>query len=626
MEQNICMLFFMDFSVKNNEKLDNQLIYSLSTPENLRSKTDNLNVGYETDNNVWELIVKYVGDLSDGIDKAGLTGRVRVATLTGNYAVITIAQEDIERFADIDEVFFIERPTRLWFSLENARNTVCLYESENEKEIDDENGVEGYNSQEENVLGLTGEGVIVGIIDSGIDYFHPDFRNEDGTTRINRLWDQTTGVVYTREEINNALTLGRREGERIVSQRDISGHGTHVAGIACGNGRASMGRYRGIAWKSEIVVVKLGDSVGDSFPRTTRLLEALDFCVNVAIEENKPIAINLSFGNNYGTHSGDSLVVSYINNICRVWKTNVVIGTGNEGNSRRHTSGKLRGVNQEDSSVQTNTQDNTQNTTRNSMQLEEVEFNIGELEKNINLQIWRNYYDEFDIYLVFPDNSNIRLTGRDSFMYEYDKTTLLIYNSAPGPISGRVETFIEFIPRHGDYINNGIFKIYMVPINIVTGEYNMWFPVGGILNENTGFINSVADTTITIPATSSLAISVGAYDSINSAFAEFSGRGPIAGGGYSKPDLIAPGVDIVSCDINNSYSLRSGTSMATPFVTGAAALLMEYGIVRDNDEFLYGQKLKTYLLKGARQLSGEVTPSYKTGYGALCVAESIPRG
>lgn len=618
------MLFFMDFSVKNNEKLDNQLIYSLSTAENLRSKTDNLNVGYETDNNVWELIVKYVGDLSDGIDKAGLTGRVRVATLTGNYAVITIAQEDIERFADIDEVFFIERPTRLWFSLENARNTVCLYESENEKEIDDENGVEGYNSQEENVLGLTGEGVIVGIIDSGIDYFHPDFRNEDGTTRINRLWDQTTGVVYTREDINNALMLGRREGERMVSQRDISGHGTHVAGIACGNGRASMGKYRGIAWKSEMVVVKLGNSVGDSFPRTTRLLEALDFCVNVAIEENKPVAINLSFGNNYGTHSGDSLVVSYINNICRVWKTNVVIGTGNEGNSRRHTSGKLRSVNQEYSSVQTNTQDNTQNTTRNSMQLEEVEFNIGELEKNINLQIWRNYYDEFDIYLVFPDNSNIRLTGRDSFIYEYDKTTLLIYNSAPGPISGRVETFIEFIPRQGDYINNGIFKIYMVPINIVTGEYNMWFPVGGILNENTGFINSVADTTITIPATSSLAISVGAYDSINSAFAEFSGRGPIAGGGYSKPDLIAPGVDIVSCDINNSYSLRSGTSMATPFVTGAAALLMEYGIVRDNDEFLYGQKLKTYLLKGARQLEGENTPSNKTGYGVLCIAASIP--
>lgn len=574
-----------------NEKLDNQLNYSLATPENLRAKTDNLNVGYETENNVWELIVKYVGDIFEGIEESGLTGKVRVSTLIGNYAVITIREEDIERFADIEQVFFIERPTRLWFSLEEARGDICLYE-------------EGGNAQEENVLGLTGEGVLVGIIDSGIDYFHPDFRNEDGTTRIYKLWDQTTGVVYDAKKINDALREGRVVGEEIVNQRDISGHGTHVAGIACGNGRASMGRYRGVAWKSQMIVVKLGDSIGESFPRTTRLLEALDFCVKNAIEVNKPISINLSFGNNYGTHSGDSLVVYYINNICRVWKTNVVIGTGNEGASKKHASGRL--------SINDNNK------------IDVVEFNIGEFEKNINLQIWRNYYDEYEIYMVFPDNTSIRLDGGTS-RYIYDKTIVLIYNSLPGPISGRVETFLEFVPKEDGYINGGIYKIYLVPKNIVTGEYNMWLPVGGIVNVNTGFIIPEAYSTLTIPSTASLAISVGAYDSKNNKYADFSGRGPLAGNGYNKPDLVAPGVDIVSCDINGSYSLRSGTSMATPFVTGAAALLMEYGIVRGEDRYLYGQKLKTYLLKGARQLQEEVTPSYKTGYGALCISKSLPR-
>ena len=577
----------------NNDKLDNQLNYSLATPEDLRVRTDNLNVGYETRNNAWELIVKYVGDIFQGIDDAGLTGRVKVATLIGDYAVITISEGDIERFAEIEQVFFIERPTRLWFALEEAREEICLYS-------------EGENGQEENVSGLTGEGVLVGIIDSGIDYFHPDFRNEDGTTRIYKLWDQTTGVVYSKENINNALIEGREIGERIVTQRDISGHGTHVAGIACGNGRASMGRYRGVAWQSELIVVKLGDSVGESFPRTTRLLEALDFCVRNAIDVDKPIAINLSFGNNYGTHSGDSLVVSYINNICKVWKTNVIIGTGNEGASKKHAQGKISGVRD------------------NGSEIEVVEFNIGELEKTINLQIWRNYYDEYEIYLEFPDNTGIRLNDRDAFTYNYDNTKILIYNSLPGPISGRVETFLEFIPENEGYINGGIYRIYMVPVNVVTGEYNMWLPVGGTVNVNTGFLNWEAYTTLTIPSTSSLAISVGAYDSKNNTFADFSGRGPIAGNGYNKPDLVAPGVDIISCDINGSYSLRSGTSMATPFVTGAAALLMEYGIVRGEDRYLYGQKLKTYLLKGARQLPGEVTPSYRTGYGALCIRESLP--
>ena len=344
--------------------------------------------------------------------------------------------------------------------------------------------------------------------------------------------------------------------------------------------------------------------MGESFPRTTRLLEALDFCVKNAIDVNKPIAINLSFGNNYGTHSGDSLVVSYINNICRVWKTSVIIGTGNEGASRKHTGGRVDIV--------------------SGNGIEVVEFNIGELEKTINLQIWRNFYDEYEIYLVFPDNRVIRIDDSQAFTYNYDETIVLIYNSMPGPISGRVETFLEFIPLGDDYINGGIYKIYMVPVNVVTGEYNMWLPVGGLVNENTGFLKPDEYSTLTIPSTSSLAISVGAYDSKKNTFADFSGKGPIAGNGYNKPDLVAPGVDIISCGINGSYSLRSGTSMSAPFVTGAAALLMEYGIVRGEDRYLYGQKLKTYLLKGARQLPGEITPSYKTGYGALCIRESIP--
>ena len=247
-----------EIELLNNTKFDNQLTYSLGTPQDLREKTNNLNVGFNDGEGVWELIIKYVGDIYEGIRQAGLTKRVKVKPLIGGFGVVTIGREDIERFATIPQVFFIERPTRLSFGLDEARKAVC---------IPDKTYVDGMNEETDNNLlkenweegTLTGEGVIVAIIDSGIDYYHPDFCDDKGNTRIQKLWDQTTDVVYDKSEINSAIMLGRRVGEEIVSQRDLSGHGTHVAGIACGNGRVSGGRYKGIATNSQILVVKLGD-------------------------------------------------------------------------------------------------------------------------------------------------------------------------------------------------------------------------------------------------------------------------------------------------------------------------------------------------------------------------------
>lgn len=155
-------------------------------------------------------------------------------------------------------------------------------------------------------LGLTGKGVLLAIIDSGIDYTHPDFRNADGTTRLLALWDQTIegmppkgyriGTEFTREELNQSLRENR------VLSRDLSGHGTAVAGIAAGNGRASKGKYRGVAPESELLVVKLGIPRPDSFPRTTELIQGVDYAVRKALELSMPLVINLSFGNTYGSH------------------------------------------------------------------------------------------------------------------------------------------------------------------------------------------------------------------------------------------------------------------------------------------------------------------------------------
>ena len=171
----------------------------------------------------------------------------------------------------------------------------------------------------------------------------------------------------------------------------------------------------------------------------------------------------------------------------------------------------------------------------------------------------------------------------------------------------------------------GIWQIVLMPERIVDGSYNLWLPAGSVTGTSTGFLDSVPETTLTIPSTAAGVITVGAYDSFTDAPAAFSGRGYTRALRQIKPDLVAPGVDIISCAPGGGYASRTGTSMATPFVTGAAALLMQWGIVAERDPYLYGEKVKAYLISGARQLpSMSDYPNPQLGWGALCVSDSLP--
>ena len=235
------------------------------------------------------MIIKYSGP------ESGLGGDgIQVVPLFGGYAVVTLPESEIDAYSDREQIEFIEKPKRLYFETLQAREASCILPVQ-----------AGAN-------GLTGEGILVGVVDSGVDYFHPDFRNEDGSSRILRLWDQSldgkpprgyvTGTEYTKEEIDKALVLGETEGRRLVPSRDFSGHGTAVLGIAAGNGRASGGVNRGVAYESDLLVVKMGNARENSFPRTTELMEGIDYLIRQAVKMGRPIAINISFGNNYGSH------------------------------------------------------------------------------------------------------------------------------------------------------------------------------------------------------------------------------------------------------------------------------------------------------------------------------------
>lgn len=573
-----------------DQKIENLLNLALSASEEEREKSLELDVGYYPVARTWEVIIKYSGTL----------GQVReiaesVVELSNEFAIVTVREDRLEALAGIEAVEYIEKPKRLFFQVENGRRVSCM------------------TSVQIRPPKLYGTGVLVAIIDSGIDYANLDFRNADGTTRIYALWDQTIpgnppegyvqGTEYTQEKINEALQQeNRTERMKIVPSEDRSGHGTAVAGIAAGNGRGSKGaRYQGVASESGILVVKLGTPREEGFPRTTELMQAIDYVVKKAQRAGRPVAINISFGNTYGSHTGTSLLERFIADIANLWKSVICIGMGNEGASAGHTAGILK--------------ENTE---------ERIPLAVQMKETAINVQIWKSYHDIVDISLISPAGVQIgpipEVIGTQRFVV--GDTEILLYYGEPSPFHVSQEIFIEFLPKDS-YITPGIWQFVLTPRKIVTGEYDLWLPSENVLNRGTAFRYPTERGTLTIPSTSQRVISVGAYDSLTFAYADFSGRGGLEG--ESKPDLVAPGVDITAPTPSGIYQTFTGTSFATPFVSGAAALMMEWGIVRGNDPYLYGEKLKAYLRRGARPLPGFTEyPNPQVGYGALCLRDSLP--
>ena len=187
------------------------------------------------------------------------------------------------------------------------------------------------------------------------------------------------------------------------------------------------------------------------------------------------------------------------------------------------------------------------------------------------------------------------------------------------------EIYFDFLPMRGDYLQSGIWKFRLTPRRIVAGRYDLWLPSAAVLNRSTHFLPSNPETTLTIPSTASMAVTVGAYNSAYRAYADFSGRGFTRVTDQVKPDLAAPGVSIMAPKNGGGYEAVTGTSFASPVVAGSAALMMQWGIVDGNDPFLYGEKLKAYLIRGARQLPGyEVWPNPLLGWGVLCLRDSLP--
>lgn len=671
------MLFYVEYVLlmliiwwNMNQKIENLLNVSLDATREELESSESLSTGFNWRDNTWEIIVKYTGSLEN--IKANYN--VYVRELLFNYAIIVTNKATIELISKEPQIVYIEKPKSLYFQLERAKSAACAsnvrvgqpvaygYQNtsnsinettrpnnisgnirQNISENISENISSGQTGQMPGGTGgngiqyLSGKGVITAIIDTGIDIYSSEFRNADGSTRILNIYDQTLQREYSAADIdvfigssvkndneytesdilhdNNGELSGRdtlQDENGVYSGNDISQeenegipgfdniqHGTNVAVIACGKS--------GVAYESDIIVVKMGYSYNNQFPRTTSLMDAIDYIIRKAMEYNRPAAINISYGMNYGDHNGNTLLESYINAAASGYRCSICIGSGNEADKAVHYGGTIK-------NAQTDT----------------VEIAVGEYQSSIDIQIWKYYWDDIRVTLISPDGTERAIVTQGKISrYTLGGTNVISLSGEPSPYNLYQEIYINLQPQ-GSYITSGIWKIQLYGENVRQGTYNIWLPASVSLNRATGVIRPVAYDTITIPATAGGCISVGAYNSYTGAYAAFSGRGStltdVLTAGI-KPDILAPGVDIsIRRDTRQGvvYTSVTGTSYATPFVTGAAALLMQWGIVMENDRFMYGEKLKAYLRSGARQLAGVTqTPNPVTGYGALCVADSI---
>lgn len=566
--------------MENN--IDTQLELAVSTSGSYDSSEEELYIGYNRTSNTWTLLIRYYDNISDLAERY----LIRIFYLLSDYAIIEIPENNIAAFAADPRILYVEKPKSVQQQVSYAQYASCL------------------SGTFINNYGLDGNGTLLAVIDSGIDYRHEEFIR-DGKSRIFELWDQQMayspdfenifglGRIYSNEELNEILD-GTYTG--VVPSEDTTGHGTQVTAIAAGTNI-------GVAPQTDILVIKIGSDTTSGIPTTLGIILGIDYAIRKSMELQKPLSVNLSYGNNYGSHKGDSLLENYINDVSRLAMCSISTGTGNDAINRRH-----------------------QRLVLGNTSYRMVDILVSDYVTSFNLQLWKNYNDLFDVMMIAPDG-DIILTLSESQRIgtgRYRNTYVKGIYGVPNPYNRNQEIFLSFFGKNA-YIDKGQWKVLIYPKKIMNGVVDAYLPIRASLTGNVEFLNPTEFGTLTIPSTAEGLISVAAYDQNIEDFAYFSGRGYTANDRI-KPDIAAPGVDIYTAYPGNNYSFASGTSMAVPFVSGSACLLMQWGIIDGNDTFLYGEKLKASLIRGARRIkSAREYPNIYVGWGTLCVENSITK-
>lgn len=469
----------------------------------------------------------------------------------------------------------------------------------------------GISQVENSPLELTGQGILIGFVDTGIDYQNEAFRYEDGSSKIVALWDQTIqegeenfpqglfyGREYRKEEIEEALRA--EQPYEIVASRDENGHGTFLAGMAAGRSKKEQG-FSGVAQDADLVVVKLKQikknlrdyyfiSEGVEAYSEVDILMGIKYLFYVAEQLQRPIVICIGLGSNQGSHTGRGFLSEYLNLVSTRRGVGIVVAAGNEGNARHHFHGKMEG--------------NTQI----------VELNIGRGESGFSMEFWGKAPFRYRIWLESPSGQktdwvDAGIRGSRSFEFLFERTQVYIDYLVVDSYSGDQGIFFRFSSP-----SEGIWKIGVSETSIGEKEYDLWLPISGFIKEDTFFLKEDPYTTITTPANAGNVLTITAYDAGNQALYIESSRG-YTKDQLIKPELAVPGVNILGIGLRNQFLRKSGTSISAAFAAGMVALFFQWSIVERNDYIISTIGVKNYFIRGALRDSNRSYPNREWGYG-----------
>ncbi|BCZ46102.1 hypothetical protein psyc5s11_21690 [Clostridium gelidum] len=463
-------------------------------------------------------------------------------------------------------------------------------------------------------LHLTGIGVNVGIIDTGIDYLSEEFMKPNGETRIKAIWDQTIqsvlktgndivpyGTIYMQDEINNAIKA-KKSGKspyEIVASKDEIGHGTSMAGIIGATGKNPD--LVGVCPECDFVVVKLAEDItyrnlyNSKVPifNIAILFTAVQFLYEYYLTNNEPMVIYYPLGTNMGNHKGIGSGKEYVEEISSNSGLVMVTGTGNQGASGTHASGLVSQVGE----------------------TSDIELYISPEQKNIFAEIWIGAPNIMSLEVISPsgENSgiiNALLNVGSGYTYLFEKTSMTITYSLPEERSGD-----ELISIRFSDLQQGIWKFRLTGELILDGNFNMWIPQEGITVGDTRFVLSDPYGTFMDPSDSEYLISVAAYNQNNNNIVAYSGRSFLSN--TTIIDVAAGGVNALAVAPDNKTTVANGTSVAAAIVAGACVMLLQWGIVEGNDPNIYSETVRTYLQRGTVRRSGDNYPNAEWGYGML---------
>lgn len=570
------VIIISDLQGRLSSKIDASIGLLTNIPERILNKLRTKLGINETGDDRIELTILYrsgVDEIKNFIEELG--GEFQ--DLGFNFAIIRINIYDIYKIAASDYVQYIELPKSLYQSDFNSIRASCVPQA-----------VSTYN--------VSGKGVLVGFIDSGIDYTHPAFLDSEGNTRIEYIYDLSNkGAVYNKQQINEAIKSD--DSYSIVPEIDDTGHGTYVTGVACGGGNIPN-EYKGIALDASIAMVK---GTRGKWVLSSQIMRGIKFLLDKSRELNMPLIINMSLSTNNGAHNGSSLLEQYIRTIANLERITIVVAAGNEGDASHHVGGELK-----------------------KTQIES--FAVASDENSVVINFYKSILPDISINIKGPSglsSGNIKIQ-EGYFQGSIGRNRYDIYVSGPKPFELESEIQITLTPISLNYLVEGTWEIQIDVINDYEGKYSLWLPILEGLNPKTKFLQPNPFNTLGIPATVDNIIAVGSYNSQTNTLSSFSGRGVNNNGAIVRPDIVAPGENISGPSANGGYDRKSGTSVAAPQVSGICALFAEWGLVKGNDPYLYGQRLKYYLVRGADRARNDVNyPNPSWGYGTVCAFDSF---